>query len=385
MRNNTENVIVIGGGASGLYLASLSKEIIILEKNESVGIKLLSTGGGACNITSDEPTYSLIKNFPDKKNFVGKTLSYHSNNEIINHFDNLGLSTFTREDGKVFPTSKKSKDVLNALLSKGNKIITNTKVLNIKKEDGIFVIETENGTFFSKALVIATGGYTYPKTGSTGDGYHFAKQLGHKIITPKPALSPIELNIDVLSIEGISLENATLIHNKKKYIGPLLFTKRGISGPVALNLSREINKGDSLVIKFAEIDKDEIRSNQTVKNSVKNLTGLQNRLIEYLFPFSHKISNQISNKELNEIVDKITNFRVIAQTEKEVPFAMVTRGGVDVNEINSETFESKKVDNLYLIGEVTDVDGFTGGYNLTYAFSSAASCFKDLKRKHFLS
>lgn len=374
------DLLIIGGGPAGLLLSNLYKNSILLEKENSCGKKLLLTGGGMCNFTHQESPREIINHYYEKKSFVSSSLGSFPPDKIISYFASIGVESFTRDDGCVFPKEKKAEAVLNALLKNSGEIITSVKIEAISKEEDTFLVSTNIGVFSSPHLVIATGGQSYPGTGSTGDGYKIAKQFGHSITPIKAGLSEIKIKDSFPHLEGLSIENVKLKVGKAETEGDLLFTRRGISGPGPMRLSRFI-ENDKLSICFYPLKEEVLlkaRSKKSIKNTLKELTGLPSAFLEALFPFGEKSFAALSAKERKEIISKLNNFTTEASTTGLLGAATVTKGGVDTQEVDKKTFESKLVKGLYFIGEVLDVDGECGGYNLTFAFSSAFSVFKAL-------
>lgn len=383
-----KDVIIVGAGPAGLMLGNLlDKDYLILEKNKKPGKKLLITGSGQCNFTNLENIRFFFEKYGYSKKFVRYALSKFSNKEVIKFFKNKGIQILKRKDKKVFPKSLKASDILNVLTKDiKDKIICNEKVLKVNRKEDYFFIKTSNNTYRSKKLVIATGGRTYPNTGSTGDGYNFAKSLGINIVKLKNGLSSINLENPLKALSGISVNvNIDLYRNNKKrddYSGDILFTHKGLSGPVIINNSRYFIKGDRLKINFLKInfksaDKKIINilkkhSKKQVKNALLDLNLSEKLLKIILKDVDLEIkSAQLSKKNRKRIIHKLINFNVEIKKVGNLNTAMVTIGGIDKKELNKKTLESKRHSNLYFIGEVIDVDGDTGGYNLQWAFSSA--------------
>ena len=383
MDRNYYPVIIIGGGASGLFLKHLLPHALLIEKNKECGRKLLLTGGGECNITQDEEIKSFVAHYNNKKRFVSPCLYSFPPEKLISYFNSLGANLFTRSDGKVFPSSHDSRTIRDLLLTKEG-IYTNTNVLAISKEDR-FIVSTDKGNYSSDILVLATGGASYPATGSTGDGYAFAKQLGHKIVPLQAALSQIKVDFNTHPLEGLSLSDVTLTYKKKRYRGDILFTSRSLSGPLALNLSREIDGSEVITLSFTTVEDGklkELNGKMNVLNAIHNITNLPSRLIAYLFEsIKDKNVASLTKADLALIKNQLTAFSFKGSTKGELKYGMSTRGGIDTDEIDSKTFQSKITSNLYAIGEVLDVDADCGGYSLTFAFASAYAASKAIKEK----
>jgi len=389
------DVIIIGSGPSGIFAAaniSRNKKILLLEKNKIIGQKFLMSGSGRCNITNNENINNFSKRYGDNGNFLKFAFNEFNNIDTINYFKKRGLNMDIMENGKVFPNTQKSIDPLNILINECKKIEIhlNEKVLKLEKFQELYEINTNKCIYKSKSVIIATGGESYKITGSTGDGYTFAKKLSHTIIKTRPALSPIIIkNYNFKENSGMSFKNITfdLYRNEKKIFskfGDLLFTHFGLSGPVILDNSRYFKVGDILKICFIDKKRDvitkeilaytEVNGSKTVKYYLKTL-NLYDNLIKILLdknniPLDLTLANlnKVSRKNLisdlveyNFIIDKIGDFDI----------AMATAGGIDLKEINPKTMESKLHKNLYFIGEILDIDGNTGGYNIQAAFSMA--------------
>lgn len=379
-------VVIIGGGASGLMLSSLLPSSLLIEKMSRCGLKLLITGNGQANITHDEDPGDFITHYYDKKNFVSHALYAFTPRKIRDYFREHGVDTLVRSDGKVFPSSFRSRDILSALMKNTGEIKTDTPVLRVVRAGSIFITETEKESCSSPVLVIATGGMTYPRTGSSGDGYHFASSLGHTIVPPRPALSQLRINHDTTQLEGVSVPSIILTTGKKEVSGPIVFTRNGFSGPAAENISHWIERKTELTVSFIpSFDSSKIKNENgkgNVLNTLSRLTFLPHSLLEYLFPSLDKRNNaSVTKEEMRKIENTLLSWRVIADTSNSEDKAMVTKGGVDTTEINSRTFESKLVPGLYFTGEVLDVDGECGGYNLSFAFASAFLASQDIRRR----
>ena len=386
MAVSDSKVIIIGGGASGLMLRHLLPSSLLIEKNSRCGLKLLITGNGACNITHDEEAQSFVTHYNGKKNFVSPAVYSFSPRKIREFFSSAGVDTFIRDDGKVFPSSKRSEDIRNALLGDDEGILYDTAVRSIRKDGEIFTVETDRGVFTSKIVVIATGGMTYPKTGSTGDGYRFASAFGHTVIPTHTALAPVRIDADTSYLEGVSLESVTLKAGREKEHGPVVFTRQGLGGPAAENISRFIPQRTELTISFLDsFNAEDIKKENGkagVLTSLHRITSLPSSLLEYLFPMLMKKNTaSVTKEEMRIVTDKLTDWKVRAEAESSLEKAMVTSGGVDTSEIEKKTMESKIVENLYFTGEVLDVDGECGGYNLTFAFASAYLAAQDIRKK----
>ncbi|WP_129410040.1 NAD(P)/FAD-dependent oxidoreductase [Marinitoga lauensis] len=397
------DVIILGGGPSGLFCASniKNKKVLLLEKNEKFGKKLLVSGGGKCNFTNNDNLKDLITHYGNKKNFVKKALYNYSNIDLLKDID---FEYTITEEGKIFPKSMKSFTVLNWLLKniekKKNIIIkTGINILDIKKDNNKepFIIKTQNAIIKTKILILATGGKSFPALGTKGDGYNFAKKFGHNIIHPKPALTPLIIkDFNLIDLAGTSMIVTLKTNNNMKFEGNLLFTHKGFSGPVVLNASRYLNNGDIIKLSFVPFrDEEEFRNdffnvlnknkNELLYETLRKRYKLTKRFISIMFhnlEINNKLKcNALPKKVRNKIINYLYNHTYVIEKLGDFNVAMVTKGGIDTKEINSKTMESKLVKNLYFIGEIIDVDGDTGGYNIQWAFSSAKAAADDISKK----
>lgn len=398
-----EKIAVIGGGPAGIIAAgtigSRGKDVTLIEKNEKLGKKLFITGKGRCNITNAAPIDELFDYINTNKNFLYSSLYTFTNDNIIELLESFGLKTKVERGNRVFPTSDKSSDVIKALEKylKKNKvqIMLNSKVENIvyKNNNKKFVITIGEKDYEFDKVVMATGGVSYPITGSTGDGFTFAKKMGHNIIPLKPSLVPIEIDAEwIKDLQGVSLKNVNLsAYSGKKLLkeefGEMIFTHHGISGPIVLSISNSINKYINKDLRLAidfkpalSVEKLNNRllrdfeqySNKQLKNALNDL--LPQKLIPWVIKLSHtdpeKTVNQITKEERMNLINIIKGFPLKFKKFRPIEEAIVTSGGISTKEINPSTMESKLVPNLYFVGEVIDVDALTGGYNLQIAYST---------------
>ena len=411
-------VLVIGGGPAGMLAAIKAAEegndVTILEKMNSCGKKLLITGKGRCNITNAIEIEEFINYIPGNGRFLYSAFQNFNNTDIIKLLEKNGVKVKTERGNRVFPQSDKAVDVLNALLAelkKQNvKIKTNTEVEKIIVQEGIVIgVELKNKEQIkADKIILATGGKSYPATGSTGDGYKMVEQLGHTIKTIKPSLVPLEIfEINTCrDLQGLSLRNVSIkvkCDNKKVYedFGEMIFTHFGVSGPIILsasaillrykNIEQLLNdKKVKLVIDFKpalEKEKLDLRirrdfeevKNKQFKNSLNDL--LPQKLIPVIIAKSgideNKKVNEITKEERQKLVNLLKEFELTIKDFKEIEFAIVTAGGVDIKEINPKTMESKLVQGLYFAGEIIDVDAYTGGFNLQIAYSTGYTAGKN--------
>lgn len=393
-------VIVIGAGPAGIMAAitaSKNHEVILLDGNDRVGKKLFITGKGRCNVTNAKDISEFFDYIYGNPHFLYSSLYSFTNEDTIHFFENQGIKLKTERGGRIFPSSDKSSDIIkglsNGLKENNVQVKLNSKVTNIlSKNDRILGVEINNSQkIIGDHFIIATGGASYPLTGSKGDGYDFAKKLGHSIIDLKPSLVPIELNEKWLKeLMGLSLKNISLsiLKNNKvlyKEQGEMLFTSYGISGPLVLKGSRFIKNDSSYTalldlkpaLEINELDKriqkDFLKyQNKEFKNSLNDL--LPQKLIPLIIRLSgipaDKKVNVITKDERKNLVYIIKNIKMNIKGLRPIEEAIVTAGGVNTLEIDPSTMKSKLVSNLSFAGEVIDVDAFTGGYNVQIALST---------------
>ena len=393
-------VIVIGAGPAGIMAAihaSKKHNVILLDGNDRIGKKLFITGKGRCNVTNAKDISEFFDYIPGNPHFLYSALYSYTNEDTINFFENAGIKLKTERGGRIFPMSDKSSDIIKGLsigLKEANvQVKLNSKVTNIiYNNDKITGVEINNTTKLNgDHFILATGGASYPLTGSRGEGQKFAKSLGHTIIDLKPSLVPIELNEPWLKeLMGLSLKNISLsiLKNNKvvyKNQGEMMFTNYGMSGPLVLSGSRYVkNDGNyevSLDLKPAlnesELDKrlqkDFLKyQNKEFKNSLDDL------LPQKMIPLIIKLSNIPENKKVNVITKEerknlvylLKNLKAKIKGLRPIEEAIVTAGGVNTLEIDPSTMKSKIISNLSFAGEVIDVDAFTGGYNVQIALST---------------
>jgi len=396
------DVAVIGGGAAGMIAAGRAAEmgakVLLIEKNKQLGVKLLITGKGRCNITNAEENIKDLISFYDKKGkFLYPAFHRFSNKAVVNFFENNGLETKEERGKRIFPLSDKAQDVVNSLknyLKNNNvEVLLNASVSKLMfNSDKIQSIVLQSGEEIqADNIIIATGGKSYPQTGSTGEAYTWLKQLGHHIIPTKPALTPIVVQEKwIKELAGLSLKNVEIsLWNEKKiasFFGEALFTHNGLSGPTILNLSNKVNLKEKQIIKIdfkpaldnqkldLRIRRDfEAQSSKQFKNVLtallpKKLISTFIRLSE--IPEEKKVA-EISKKERKKLLLLFKEFELNIKDIIGYEKAIVTAGGVDLMEINPKTMQSKKINNLFFAGELIDIDGPTGGYNLQVAWSTA--------------
>ncbi|MBQ7373842.1 MAG: NAD(P)/FAD-dependent oxidoreductase [Clostridia bacterium] len=390
--------VVIGGGPAGLISAYFSalggNETVLIEKNDKLGKKLYITGKGRCNVTNDCTEEEFLENVVSNPKFLTGAI-YRFSPEKFMEFLEKKVSLKTERGNRVYPLSDKASDITkcleNYLKEVGVLVKLNEKVLSVNQKDGqICSVTTEFEKIECEKVIVCTGGVSYTATGSTGDGFAFAKNLGHTVIEPKPALCGINLKGDFYkSLQGISLKNVrlTVFRGQKEIFsdfGEMLFTHFGISGPIVLSASSYINRCNlsditlSLDLKPAlsheQLDLRILRDFDKYKNKqIKN--SLDDLLLKGLIPIIISASNvrgEIKNNEFKaenrkKLVETIKGFVMKPASLRDINEAIVTAGGVSVKEINPKTMESKLVKGLFFAGEVLDVDALTGGYNITIA------------------
>ena len=399
-------VIVIGGGAAGLLAgiaaAQNGAQATIIEKMRRPGKKMLITGKGRCNITNNCDLQEIIKNIPGNGRFLNSALRRFTNQDIVQLLEDNGLPTKVERGGRVFPVSDKALDVVDTLVKifkdYGGRLLLDTKVKSIAAEFGkIKGVVTEDGQCFeADAVILAAGGSSYPGTGSDGSGVKLAKAVGHSIVPLKPCLVPLESDSPYIpDLQGLSLRNieGTVYAEGKKIgaeFGEMLFTHFGVSGPIILSLSKCVAEAIAAGAQDIELhidlkhalDKDKLDarlqrdfvqySRKQMANGMKDL--LPQRLIapvlDEAFIDEEKSVNQLSRAERQRLVDVLKAFVVPITGTRPLAEAIVTAGGVSLKEIDPKTMESKLVKGLFIAGEVMDIDGYTGGYNLQAAFST---------------
>ena len=413
-------VVIIGGGPAGMLAAIGSaqneNEVTILEKMDMLGKKLLITGKGRCNITSNIPIQDFIKNIPGNGMFMYSSFNNFDNNDIIKLLKEEGVETKVERGNRIFPVTDKSYDVQKALIKRLKKlnvnIILNAKVEEIlvnNEKEAYGVIANINGkqnSILADKVIVATGGKSYPGTGSTGDGYVLMQKLGHTITKIRPSLVPLTAsksnglefckNMQGLSLKNVKIKLEDTQKNKIIYedFGEMLFTHFGVSGPTILsssahllrykNVDELLRNGNielSIDLKPAlteeKLDERILRDfneekNKAFKNSLDKL--LPKKMINTIIDLSkinpNKKVNEITKKERKELIELLKNFRIGISGFRPIEEAIITAGGVNIKEINPKTMESKIIKNLYIAGELIDVDAYTGGFNLQIAYST---------------
>ena len=407
------DVIVIGGGAAGLMACVSASEhysdIVLLEKNEKLGKKIYITGKGRCNVTNNAPFEVVFKNINRNSKFMYSALNDFNNTDVFSFFNNNGCPLKIERGERVFPVSDHASDVIRALSDyikkKKVEVRLNTEVKSlIISDDCCTGVILKNGeTVYGKKIIVCTGGLSYPSTGSTGDGYSFAKSAGISVTELSPSLVPIEVREDYIKdLQGLSLKNVrlTLFKGKKKLfseIGEMLFAHFGITGPLSLSASAFIDTSSLEDLKI-EIDlkpglDDETLDKRLLKDFEENINKSFKNSLDKLLPkslipvivelsgiYPEKHVNEITREERLKLLGILKHFSLSPTGLRPFAEAIITKGGVSVKEINPSTMESKKVKNLYFAGEVLDVDAMTGGFNLQIAWSTGHLAGKKQER-----
>ena len=406
------NVIVIGGGPAGMMAAITAAEygnnVTIIEKNSDFGQKLLITGKGRCNITSSLYMSEFIKNTPGNGQFLYSAFQNYTNTDIIDFLKNQGLEVKEERGNRIFPVTDKSIDVLNCFKSKINELkikkLFNTRVQKILVQNGeVLGVRTEKEIIQTDKIILATGGKSYPLTGSTGDGYLIAKNIGHKVTEIRPSLVPLVIyeKNECKEMQGLSLRNVgikIIDESKNKLIyedfGEMIFTHFGISGPTILS-------GSAHLVRYKEIDnlmkeqkiklqidlKPALTEEQLDERILRDFKEFKNKQFKHaldkllpqkMIPIviektkinEEKRVNEITKEERRNLVKVLKKFELTIKDFRPVEEAIITSGGINIKEINPKTMESKLVKGLYFAGEIIDVDSYTGGFNLQIAYST---------------
>jgi len=400
-------VVVVGGGAGGMMAAGKAAQngasVLLIEKNKRLGKKILISGKGRCNLTNTANIEEIINNFPGNGKFLYSALTNFSNLDLMAFFKERGVELKIERGGRVFPNSDSSGEIVKALenylAEQRVQILRGVSVVDIKtngeKVEGVILADSRE--ILGDRVIIATGGASFPGTGSTGDGYNLAQRLGHSIVPIRPSLIPLEVKEEwAKDLQGLSLKNITVIlqttTGKKlaQAFGEMLFTHFGVSGPIILTISRKAvdywqKNYLPLILKIdlkpalnkekldQRLQRDIVKfSNKQIKNGLGDL--LPQRLIMPVINLAginvDKVMHQITKEERKKIIDVLKGLQVTLIGSRPLNEAIVTAGGVNVKEVNPQTMESKLIKGLYFAGEVLDIDGLTGGYNLQAAFST---------------
>ena len=410
-------VVVIGAGAAGMMAAITSaknnNDVILIEKTKSIGNKVKITGKGRCNLTFDGDIEDFKNNIVKNDKFMYSSFSNFTNKDVVEYFNSLGVKTKVERGGRIFPASDRAEDVVLALKNELKKY--NVKIdyeIELKdfiiKDNTLIGIKTNKKDYFADKFILCTGGKSYKTTGSSGEGFELLKKYGHNIIDLRPGLVPLKSNDEICKrLQGLTLKNVGFkILDKEKVIydsfGEMLFAHFGLTGPIVLSGSSLLNRLENLGDKFTKkniygiidlkpalsletldkrIKRDFDRySNKEFKNSLVDL--LPQKMIPVIVELSNikpdKKVHQITKEERGRLAYLIKNLKIQIVDLMPIDIAIITCGGVDVKQVNPKTMESKVIKNLFLAGEVLDVDAFTGGFNLQIAFSTAVAAGKNI-------
>ena len=399
LSDNAIRIAVIGGGAAGMMAAGTAllygAEVTLFESMSFLGKKLAITGKGRCNVTNDCSSAEFLENVTKNPRFLYAALNCFSPSDTINHFESLGVELKTERGRRVFPVSDKAKDIVDAMRrysSEANVIYSKVKLILRKGEE--YIVKCNDGDFVFDKVIIATGGKSYPLTGSDGSGYKLAMKLGHTVTALIPSLIPIESESRLCSeMQGLSLKNVgiKILDENEKVIytdfGEMMFTHFGVTGPVILSASSHIRELDiskltlSIDLKPALDDKtlDQRLLSDFAKMSNRDLINSLGELLpsKMIAPFIFECGidertkvNSITREQRRKMLEKLKSFKIPLSKLRPIEEAIITSGGVSVNEIKPGTMESKLSPGLYFAGEIIDVDAYTGGYNLQIAFST---------------
>lgn len=403
------DVVVIGAGPAGLFCAihaaGAGSRVLVLEKNPEPGAKLLLAGSGQCNLTHGGEVREFVTHYGDHGKFVKPALMSFTNRNLVAFFEERGLAMVTEESGKIFPGTRRSDDVLALLLAECKKhgvtIRCSEPVIAVSHAGGMFTATTSAGQHTSGTLVITSGGASYPKCGTTGDGYRFAEALGQPVTEIAPALAPLLVRpFPLAGLAGISFERMrfSVWRDGRKladHTGDVLFTHLGLSGPGILDASRDIRPGDVVRLSFVgEMRREEFAAD-IAKRAAEN-TGWQVSTILAKYPIPERLNRKLlklsgipedlkcahfSAEQRGRLVTNCTELPLVVERLGEFSVAMATRGGVALDHVNQKTMESKCVPGLFFAGEVLDIDGDTGGYNLQAAFSTGYLAAMAIRKK----
>lgn len=377
------DTIIIGGGPAGM-MATISSSYygfntLLIEKNKRLGKKLAGTGGGRCNVTNNGTLEELIDGIPGNGRFLYSVFSQFDNHDIIHFFQENGVKLKEEDHGRMFPTTDKSRTIIEALEKKikelGGHILTGTEIVSVKKVDNLFQLKSKDQTFTCEKLIVTTGGKSYPSTGSTGFGHDIARHFQIQVTELEAAESPLLTDFPHKALQGISLDDVTLSYGKHVITHDLLFTHFGLSGPAALRLSSFVNGGEIAELDFLPQTSEDLlkqlledNREKTVKNALKQV--LPERVAEFLSQNYPEKIKQLNKIQFEDLVGSVKALNIPITGKMSLAKSFVTKGGVDLKEINPKTLESKKVPGLHFAGEVLDINAHTGGFNITSALCS---------------
>lgn len=377
------DTIIIGGGPAGMMAAISSSyhgyKTLLVEKNKRLGKKLAGTGGGRCNVTNTSGLEDLLAGIPGNGRFLYSVFSQFDNHDIIAFFNDNGVALKEEDHGRMFPTTDKSKTIIDALEKKikelGGQVLTNTEVVSVKKIDGLFHIKSAQEVLTCDKLIVTTGGKSYPSTGSTGFGHDIARHFNIDVTELEAAESPLLTDFPHKVLQGISLDDVTLRYDKHVITHDLLFTHFGLSGPAALRLSSFVKGGETAELDFvphlgaSELEKYLIEHREkAIKNALKGL--VPERVADFLATDYPEKVKHLSPTQTQELIDKLKALPIPITGKMSLAKSFVTKGGINLKEINPKTLESKKVPGLHFAGEVLDINAHTGGFNITSALCS---------------
>lgn len=405
-------ICVIGGGASGtlcaITLAKNGHSVTLYEKNDKIGKKLYITGKGRCNLTNATTGADFLNNVVNGSKFILSAETRFNSNDTMELFKSFGVPLKIERGNRVFPVSDKSSDIIKALERQLKwyrvNVQYNSNVTEILTENGAACgVEVNGNKEYFDAVVVATGGKSYAATGSTGDGYKWAEKLGHKVIDTVPSLVGINCtDIDTFALQGLSLKNVALSayqNGKLIYtsgIGEMLFTDGGVSGPLVLSLSAYVNRLDPNSLTLGIDFKPALSIEQLENRITREIASLGAKqvssLLDELLPkclsgiFANRLgfletdkANQITKEQRTKLAHMLKNFTLTVSSLEGFDRAVITSGGVSTKEVSPKDMQSKKIKNLYFIGEVLDIDALTGGFNLQLAFSTAIACASNVR------
>lgn len=374
------DTIVIGAGPAGM-MATISasfygKKTLLIEKNRYPGKKLSLTGGGRCNVTNSGNLDDLMEGIPGNGQFLYSVFSQFDNHDIISFFEGNGVDLKEEDHGRMFPKTNRSKTIIDALVNKieelGGCIETRCEVVSVKKKEEKFFIRSIDSEFMCKQLIVTTGGKAYPSTGSTGFGHDIARHFHISVTDIEAAESPLLTDFPHKRLQGISLQDIALSYEKIRINHDLLFTHFGLSGPAALRMSSFLKGGETVFLDFLpSLQRNDIQQimennrDKSIKNVLKLL--LPERVSEFIAQsFTQKVK-QLSPVEMENLILKLKTFPIKVTGKMSLAKSFVTKGGVDLKEINPKTLECKKIPGLFFAGEVLDINAHTGGFNITSA------------------
>ncbi|WP_294010679.1 NAD(P)/FAD-dependent oxidoreductase [uncultured Streptococcus sp.] len=376
----TYDTIIIGGGPAGMMAAISSSyygnKTLLIEKNRRLGKKLAGTGGGRCNVTNNGTLDDLMAGIPGNGRFLYSVFSQFDNHDIIQFFEDRGVALKVEDHGRVFPKTDKSKIIIDTLAHSiqelGGEVLTNTEVVSVKKIDNLFHIKSATEEFVCEKLIVTTGGKAYPSTGSTGFGYDIARHFKIKVTELEAAESPLLTDFPHKALQGISLDDVSLTYQKHHITHDLLFTHFGLSGPAALRMSSFLKGGETITLdvlpKLSTEDLDAFLSEnreKSLKNTLKML--LPERLASFLAQTFPEKVKQLTPQQASALVKNLKAMPIKVTGKMSLAKSFVTKGGIDLKEINPKTLESKHVPGLHFAGEVLDINAHTGGFNITAA------------------